>query len=160
MTGKKRTLKPHTLPQEKQRYFSLLELGARTAIILWYGYFAYIFGLSLYETFKINVLIFLIYELLIIGFTALRTSPKEISTAPYDWFIGIAGTLSPTLLRPVDTSLLPQGDLFLIMQTTGLLISAIGIISLAQSIGIVAANRGIKTSGIFRFIRIEHTAIY
>jgi protein-S-isoprenylcysteine O-methyltransferase Ste14 len=80
----------------------------------------------------------------------IRNWPERVSSSPYDWTIGILGTTLPLLMQPSDTA---THQIFLIIQMAGLVISAIGVMSLFKSFGIVAANRGVRTSGIYRFIR-------
>ena len=145
--------KPAELSKKHRFYYLLWEMACAGFLILWYGNFAYVFATHFYETHAISAFLYLIYELMIVLLLVVRNLPKEISFSPYDWFVAIAGTLGSTLLRPTENSLLPDMDFLIILQLAGLIISAIGLASLSKSYGTVAANRGIRTSGIYRFIR-------
>lgn len=92
----------------------------------------------------------LIFEALIISLFLIRKTPKDISLSPYDWFIALAGTIMPMQFIPgggLDTTFLH------IVQFAGMGLSMLGIISLNKSFGLVAANRGVKTEGLYRYVR-------
>lgn len=146
-------LKPDSLSKKHRFYYLLWEMGCAGFLIIWYGYFAYVFGMHFFESYALSSLLFLIYELMIVLFLFIRHIPKEISFAPYDWFVAIVGTLGATLLRPTETSMLPDLEFLVIFQILGLIISGIGLASLSKSYGTVAANRGVKTNGLYRYIR-------
>lgn len=92
----------------------------------------------------------LIFEGLVIYLFLTRTTPKDISVSPYDWFVALAGTVMSLQFIPeggMDTRFLHG------VQMAGMLLSILGIVSLNKSFGIVAANRGVKTEGLYRYIR-------
>jgi protein-S-isoprenylcysteine O-methyltransferase Ste14 len=62
----------------------------------------------------------------------------------------LAGTTLPMLLVPVKTSELWVGYW---LQILGITISIFGLISLKRSFGLVAANRGIVSSGLYQLVR-------
>jgi protein-S-isoprenylcysteine O-methyltransferase Ste14 len=84
-------------------------------------------------------------------FFLIRRAPVKTSKSPCDWLVGIGSTLLPLLLRPVERPYdFVVGEF---LQVFGLALQIIGIISLNRSFGIVAANRGIKTDGLYRVVR-------
>lgn len=146
-------LKPDDLSKKHRFYYLLWEMGCAGGLLLWYGYFVYIFGVHFLNTYSISSLMYVIYELMIVLFLVIRNLPKEISFSPHDWLVAIFGTLGSTLLRPTEASMLPDLYFLVGLQIIGLLISGIGLAALSNSYGTVAANRGVKTHGIYRFIR-------
>jgi len=84
-------------------------------------------------------------------FAITRPMPKESNFRLYDWIISIGGAFGPLLLRPVGevNDSLP----LLGAQLCGQLIYVSALFSLNKSFGVVAANRGIKTRGLYRLIR-------
>src|SRR5262249_45279192 len=74
------------------------------------------------------------------------------SSRPGDWALGIAGTLLPLLMRP-GAALGPLAWLGRPLQAAGLVVAVVGTGFLGRSIGVVAANRGVKTDGIYRLMR-------
>jgi protein-S-isoprenylcysteine O-methyltransferase Ste14/uncharacterized membrane protein (UPF0127 family) len=74
------------------------------------------------------------------------------SARPFDWAVGVLGMFLPLFLRPAADA----GPLVWLgrpMQIAGLLMGSAAALSLGRSIGIVAANRGVKGSGLYRLVR-------
>lgn len=86
--------------------------------------------------------------LLVVLFLTRRPS-LATSTSVWDWFVGVCGTLLPLTIR-ADGVGWPIGTL---LQFVGLTISTLALLSLGRSVGIVAANRGLKTSGAYTIVR-------
>jgi protein-S-isoprenylcysteine O-methyltransferase Ste14 len=84
-------------------------------------------------------------------FFLIRRLPREVSVSPYDWTVGIVGTFAMTLMRPEG----PGADLAYAqaVQLFGMGLQVAGILSLNTSFGITAANRGVKTGGMYRVVR-------
>lgn len=78
---------------------------------------------------------------------SLGTSPR-----PLDWVVGIIGTVLPLFFRATTdaSSLQAVGA---VLQICGLTIAIVGLQALGRSVGVVAANRGVKLSGLYRQIR-------
>ncbi len=65
--------------------------------------------------------------------------------------IALTATFCPLLLRPTQASHDLVVGQFLVC--TGLVLQALGMLSLKRSIGMVPANRGIVTTGLYRVVR-------
>jgi protein-S-isoprenylcysteine O-methyltransferase Ste14 len=83
-----------------------------------------------------------------------RRKAVAVSGSPMAWLLGFSCALLPMLLRPDDTALsagvASVGD-WLQLLGAGLIVAA--LLSLRRSFGIVAAHRGIKTGGLYRWVR-------
>jgi protein-S-isoprenylcysteine O-methyltransferase Ste14 len=90
-------------------------------------------------------------EMLSVFFVLIR-KPGAITMTPYAIGIALVGTAVPLLARPGGTALLPIAVTSAVM-SAGLLITISAKIALNRSFGLVAANRGIKNSGPYRFVR-------
>jgi len=138
-------------PQKKIRLRYIWEKFSNIVLALIFFRFAVIFAFDIVETHRISSCIFLLYESIIIFLFLIRPIPKEISTSVYNWVIAIVGTASPLLFRPTvevnDTMLLWMIQMF------GVLVSFSGVLFLNKSFGIVPADRGIKTNGMYKYIR-------
>jgi protein-S-isoprenylcysteine O-methyltransferase Ste14 len=82
------------------------------------------------------------------------TRRRSIATSsrPLDWIVGVAGSFLLLFLRPTD----PLGPLAWLgepVQVIGLVIAVLATSALGRSIGLVAANRGIQSDGLYRFVR-------
>ncbi|MGH2610434.1 MAG: methyltransferase family protein, partial [Tepidiformaceae bacterium] len=82
------------------------------------------------------------------------------STRPFDWIIAAGGWLS-LLARPADAPNDWAASMGIGLQTVGLVLTIIGFAYLGRSFGVVAANRGLKVGGPYRFVRhpiyLSHT---
>lgn len=76
----------------------------------------------------------------------------EVITDPYAFTIAILGTTFPLLVSPSDHMIAPAwfGVLFVL---SGLCFSIAGLLSLNDSFGLVAANRGVKRGGPYKYMR-------
>lgn len=96
--------------------------------------------------------VLLIIHLIIIAyFFIARQAPKSVSHRLSDVVIALIGTFAPYLF-----SIEEGGDrhwLGLFLQVFGSILSLYSILSLNRSIGIIPANRGIQTGGMYRFVR-------
>ena len=93
--------------------------------------------------------IFLASEAVVALMVLLRRATDDISVRPGDWAAGFAGTLLPMLLNPVGGGWVGGA----VLMAFGLVISLGAKLSLRRSFGIVAANRGIKRSGLYAAVR-------
>jgi protein-S-isoprenylcysteine O-methyltransferase Ste14 len=117
----------------------------------YFGLFAYAHALNFFRYQRLSNLLIVAKESLDAVFFLARRAPLDTSKSSYHWAVGIGATFGPTLFRPLETPLdLASGQF---MQVTGLLLQVVGIASLNRSFGIVAANRGIKTGGLYRYVR-------
>ena len=99
----------------------------------------------------VHALGLLVVNTLFVTLFLCRSPAKVESVSPGLWALGIAGTALPLLMRPSDGSSVAQaGD---ILQIVGFVLLAIALLSLRRSFGIVAANRGVRSGGLYRLVR-------
>lgn len=92
-------------------------------------------------------------ETAVLGFVLTRRAATSISTRVYDWLIGFAGTLFPLLVVPVSGETFAPFALCAALMANGFLFQLWAKFTLRRSFGVVAANRGIKSTGPYRFVR-------
>lgn len=78
---------------------------------------------------------------------SLGTSPR-----PLDWLVGIVGTVLPLFFRATVQATSFQ-SLGAALQIGGLVVAIFGLAALGRSVGVVAANRGVKLNGVYRRVR-------
>jgi len=67
------------------------------------------------------------------------------------WLLSITGTALPLMLRPSDgAGLVGVG---VVIQVTGIVMVAAGLLSLRDSFAVVPGNRGIRDGGLYRIVR-------
>lgn len=94
-------------------------------------------------------------EGLVVVFLLLRRRTEQISLRWQDWLLALAATVSPMLVEPgvsLDKALVPVsvGATLLIM---GTIVQVHAKLTLGRSFGCVAAHRGLKLAGPYRFVR-------
>lgn len=103
---------------------------------------------------------FAIEQALLVGIFLTRRRSIATSTRPFDWVIAAGGWLS-LLARPADSPGNLAADMGIGLQSIGLVLTIVGFAYLGRSFGVVAANRGLKVGGPYRFVRhpiyLSHT---
>ncbi|MFI4875613.1 MAG: methyltransferase family protein [Blastopirellula sp. JB062] len=113
--------------------------------------FAWIQGASFLVSYRLSTLLLLIKVSSDVFFYLVRRPPQKVSISPYDWAVALMGTYAVILFMPASQShdsLIGQA-----MQFAGLGLQIFAMVSLNRSIGVVAANRGIQTGGMYRWVR-------
>lgn len=84
---------------------------------------------------------------------ALRRRPLAVSKRPLAWLAAPVGSFSILLARPVAQPLIGPLHLFAALQFLGIGLALVCLGVLGRSFGIIAANRGVKTGGVYRVVR-------
>lgn len=92
----------------------------------------------------------LVVDGIVLAFMLARRPTTDISLRPMDWVWALTATLAPLLLVPVPP-LAPNLGLALVF--AGMAFSLSAKLILRRSFGIVAANRGVKVAGPYRWVR-------
>lgn len=135
----------------KSAWRNVREIAFNVILSLLFLQFAVGHARSLLETMRLSTLLVLIKVTTDVVFYLTRRIPKDVSVAPYDWFVGIAGTYAIVFFRPFE-----QGhDVWIgqFLQFGGIGLQIVAMLSLNRSIGMVPANRGIQTGGVYRLVR-------
>jgi protein-S-isoprenylcysteine O-methyltransferase Ste14 len=133
---------------------ALFDLGERVLVILMFGRFAYVTIQSFERSLDIRSLLLLISEILPVALVILRKPSASVSLRFWDWVFGLAGTTFPLMIMPVAL-LQPLAPAFIFYSIIifGMFLQISAKISLGTSFGIIAANRGVKIEGPYRFVR-------
>jgi len=138
----------------KHRVFQLL---GNTLLICLFLLFFYLNIESFFETKKLTLLLFAVSAAITVLLFIIRKTPVRVTTDPFDYLLAATGTVAPLLFRPS-----PGGveGISVLLVSIGIIIQSLALISLNTSFGIVAADRGIKTSGLYRYVRHPMYASY
>ena len=127
------------------------EVLCSSVMILCYAYFLYTQLGSIGDYWRWDVLLFVGKISLEIIFYLTRRFPKEVATSPYAWIITLFAVFVVMYMHP---AVHPSPSLFgLLLLELGLLIHILALLSLGRSFGVLPANRGLKTRGLYRFVR-------
>jgi protein-S-isoprenylcysteine O-methyltransferase Ste14 len=107
---------------------------------------------SFLATGKWTSLFWMVSEGVVVVLLVFRRPSLQVSRNPWDWFAGIAGSLLVLLVRPTGSAVAPDAVGFA-LQLLGTGFQLYGKLALGRSFGIVAANRGVVSSGPYRLVR-------
>lgn len=130
-------------------------VGTNFVLALLFALFAYQGFLHWQETGRLHALIFAAHEAILVVLVISRREAMAESRSPKDWAIAAIGSAAPLLQRPTEMpeSLASLGPLALALQLVGASLTIFAALSLGRSYGIVPANRGVKSDGLYRFVR-------
>jgi len=130
-----------------------LRIGFSNALLgVLFAIFAYAAFVNWQRTGQIQMLLLAFQELLIVGLAITRNRSIEESRSVWDWGVALVGTGAPLLQRQ-GIALRGLAPIGLGLQIAGTILATAAVISLGRSFGIVAANRGVRTTGFYRFVR-------
>lgn len=115
--------------------------------------FAYAAFRSWSDTGHVQMLILALQEAIIVALVVVRRRSMHTSHQIGDWAIALVGTAAPMLQRPAELLHPALEPLGIGLQLLGAGLSVFATVSLGRSFGIVAANRGVRTTGLYRFVR-------
>ncbi|TWT39134.1 methyltransferase family protein [Blastopirellula retiformator] len=136
------------LPNFKRQVW---ETCTNIAMAAFFFRFAWVQGEAFFTWYRLSTFLILVKVSTDVFFYLIRKPPKNVSMSLYDWAVGLMGTYAVILFMPAGQT---HDSLFgQIVQCTGIGLQIFAMASLNRSIGIVAANRGIKTDGMYRYVR-------
>ena len=122
----------------------------RLVVVVLYVFLVYRFADAVSAN-PMNV-IYLVAEALVMFMVLVRRSTDQISAAPRDWFVAFAGTFASMMVMP-GTPVPGLSQAAPVLLYSGMAISLAAKLALRRSFGLVAANRGLKTKGIYGAVR-------
>lgn len=128
-----------------------LDAIERIAITVIYAFLLYRFAGSVGDN-RFN-LVYLVAEGLVVVMVLSRRSTDQISIAPSDWAVAFGGSFVGMMLVPANPLPGVLAWAAPAVVTVGLVVSMLAKLQLRRSFGIVAANRGIKTRGVYALVR-------
>ncbi len=115
-------------------------------------------GMSLADRPRLSVGLLIVFQATIVGLATARRDPRSADVSLAAFAAGWAGTVLPLFLRPAASGEdVLAGQL---LQSAGLALQVVAVLSLGRSFGVVAADRGIKTGGAYRLVRHPIYAAY
>lgn len=114
--------------------------------------FFYVHGVHAYETRNISNVFFAAEQGLLVWMFLTRRRSQATSQRPWDWVVATLGGWLPLAMRPHESG----GFLEFYgagIQVLGLTCVIVSFATLGRSFGVVAANRGLKVGGPYRFVR-------
>ena len=128
------------------------EFAARACISGLFVVLATRIGREFVETGHITGLLLLVSELLVVVLTVVRRRATVVDRAWSSRIVAAASMVFVPLIKPAGTPLAPD---FVTAFVSGLGLAVIiaGKVALGRSFGLMPANRGVVSNGIYRFVR-------
>jgi protein-S-isoprenylcysteine O-methyltransferase Ste14 len=92
-------------------------------------------------------------ELVIATLFVVRRSPWLVSRSPLAWAAAAIGTFGVLAARPAYDPIGGFEWFYGGLQVAGAIFAGVALLSLGRSFGLVAANRGVRTGGPYRYVR-------
>jgi protein-S-isoprenylcysteine O-methyltransferase Ste14 len=116
-----------------------------------------LFALSAFLTWRqtghVQMLLLAAQEVLMIGLAVTRRRTIDTSQSWWDATIALVGTATPLFQRAGGLSLPSLVIAGTGIQIIGAALALVATFSLGRSFGVIAANRGVKTGGLYRLVR-------
>jgi len=131
----------------------LADITARASVVVLFSFMAARFGADFFQTGRFTGLLLLLSELLVVVMTVRRRSAAVVDRSVRARMLTLLSMLGPPLLRPATVAAMAPGSLTVALSMVGLAVVITGKMSLGRSFGLIPANRGIVSSGLYRLVR-------
>lgn len=131
----------------------LAELCARVTIVALFSLMAFRIGADFLATGRLTGLLLLASELLVVVLTLFRRSTSIVDRSLRARVLTTISMIGPPLVRPAAVAALAPELVTVTLSAVGLLIVIAGKMSLGRSFGLMPANRGVVSGGLYRLVR-------
>ena len=135
------------------RAADMADLGARVVVIVLFTLMAIRIGSDFIATGRMTGLLLLASELLVVVLTVLRRSTSVVDRSYRARVLTAISMLGPIMVRPGSVAALAPEVFTVLFSAAGLMVVIGGKLSLGRSFGLMPANRGVVSSGLYRIVR-------
>ncbi|HEU4937053.1 MAG TPA: isoprenylcysteine carboxylmethyltransferase family protein [Vicinamibacterales bacterium] len=129
------------------------DILSRAVIIVLFSFMAVRFGADFLQTGRMTNLLLLISEMLVVALTVLRRAAATVDRSLRARLLTTMSLLGPPLVKPMQMVPLLPPSITVGASVLGLAIVIAGKVTLGRSFGLMPANRGIVSSGVYRVVR-------
>jgi len=131
----------------------LADLMGKATIAALFTLLAVRLGIDFLETGRLTGLLLLASEALVVVLTVFRRAPMIVDRSLRARILTGASLLGPLFVRPSDLAAFAPEFATVAVSAAGLLVVIGGKVSLGRSFGLMPANRGIVSTGLYRIVR-------
>jgi protein-S-isoprenylcysteine O-methyltransferase Ste14 len=131
----------------------LADIAARAAVIVLFSLMAMRFGADFLATGRFTGLLLLVSEALVVAFTVLRRTAATVDRSLRARMLTTLSMFGPPLLVPGNAATLIPQTMPVALSVAGLAFVIAGKLTLGRSFGLMPANRGVVSSGVYRLVR-------
>jgi protein-S-isoprenylcysteine O-methyltransferase Ste14 len=128
------------------------ELASKVCILTLFSAMASSLVREAAVTGHVTGILLLTSEALVVALTLVRRTAGVVDRSWQARALTMLSTFGPPLVRPASPAMAPEA-LTVIVSGIGLIIVVLGKLSLGRSFGLTPANRGIVSTGLYRFLR-------
>ena len=143
----------HGAPARMWTPAELADLGGRIVIVVLFSLMAMRLGTDFLATGRLTGMLLLASETLVVVLTVMRRTTSVIDRSYRARVLTALSILGPMLVRPAAVASLAPEVLTVLLSAAGLTIVIAGKLSLGRSFGLMPANRGIVSTGLYRLVR-------
>jgi protein-S-isoprenylcysteine O-methyltransferase Ste14 len=129
------------------------DLAARAAIVVAFSFLAIRFGADFLQTGKLTGLLLLASEALVVALTVLRRPTGVVDRSARARVLTTVSLIGPLLLFPATGAAILPDPVTATLTAAGLVVVVLGKLSLGRSFGLMPANRGVVSTGLYRLVR-------
>jgi len=129
------------------------DIGARFVIVVLFTLMAIRLGADFLATGRLTGLLLLASETLVVVLTVMRRSSSTVDRSYRARVLTAFSILGPMLVRPSAGGHLAPEIATVLMSGAGLMVVIGGKLSLGRSFGLMPANRGVVSNGLYRVVR-------
>lgn len=144
---------PVRLPESRTRRRDLGEAAAKITIVTLFSFMAIRIAQDAAVTGHVTGILLLVSEALVVVLTLVRRAAGSVDRTLKARLLTAFATFGPPLVRPDGLSTLAPDLATVVVSAVGLMVVVAGKLSLGRSFGLAPANRGIVSSGVYRFVR-------
>jgi protein-S-isoprenylcysteine O-methyltransferase Ste14 len=131
----------------------IADTAARTVVIALFTMMAVRLGMDYMQTGRLTGLLLLASEALVVVLTVFRRAPAHVDRSAEARVLTAISMFGPPLVRPTGSEGIAPEIATVAVSAAGLLMVIAGKLSLGRSFGLMPANRGIVSSGLYRLVR-------
>jgi protein-S-isoprenylcysteine O-methyltransferase Ste14 len=147
-------LQPSVQPRDGARpSLEVGEMTARMVIVALFTFMAVRLGADFLQTGRLTGLLLLASEALVVVLTVFRRSTAIVDRSVRARVLMTLSLIGPPLVAPTAGVALTPETLTVLISACGLLIVIGGKLSLGRSFGLMPANRGVVSTGLYRLVR-------
>lgn len=137
----------------ESRGADLADALGRLVIVVLFSLLAVRMGRDFLETARLTGLLLLTGELLVVALTVLRRPAMFVNRSWRARLLTGCSLVGPPLVAPMTSAGLVGDAVTAMISAGGLLITIAGKVALGRSFGLMPANRGIVSTGLYRTVR-------
>lgn len=141
------------LPAPVRAKRDVTELASKAVIITLFTMMAIRMGADFLVTGRVTGLLLVVSEALVVILTVLRRSAAVVDRSGRARLLTTLSMIGPPLVRPATLQALAPETLTVLLSAAGLIFVVAGKLSLGRSFGLMPANRGIVSTGLYGFVR-------